>query len=92
MNKLVKKTLIAIGLNLLLLFLFALPLINNRDGDALGPFLVMLMFFGLSLFVQLIVAIVFISGEKRKETGKAMLLALGILLLIGLSVCGGAWL
>ena len=92
MNPLVKKTLLAIGLNLLTLFLFALPLINNRSGDALGPFLVMLMLFGLALFAQLIVAIVFISGEKRKETGKAMLLALGILLLIGLSVCGGAWL
>lgn len=92
MNKLVKKTLLAIGLNLLTLLLLALPLINNRNGDALGPFLVMLMLFGLALLVQLIVAIVLVSGEKRKETGKAMLLALGILLLIGLSVCGGAWL
>lgn len=84
MSKFAIYTLIAVGLNFLSFFIFFIPAFFIKDGLAgaiLAFFLVI-----LSLVVQLIIALVYISGEK-KELGKAMLLSTGILLLIGVSVC-----
>jgi hypothetical protein len=49
------------------------------------------MLTGIVLLAQLITGIVFAAGNQKnnkKEIGKGLLLATGICLLIGLSVCG----
>jgi hypothetical protein len=89
MSKFVKVLLIALAANIGTAALLCLPLLFAKGEDGLGWML--LAFFGmcLALLVQLIVGIVFAAGATRRETGKGLLVAVGILLLIGLSVCGG---
>jgi hypothetical protein len=84
MSKFAKYTLIAIGLNILSFILFLVPSFFGKDslGTAILAFFLVI----ISLLVQLIVALVYIGGEK-KDLGKAMLLCIGIILLIGLSIC-----
>ena len=91
MSKFTKYILIALGLNLLLYIILCLPVYftKNAGQDALGAFILAFFVGALALIVQLIVAIVFLFG-KRKESGKAMLLSIGIILLVGLSVCSTA--
>lgn len=91
MSNVVKYTLIAIGLNILLALVLFIP-VAVMDGDAMTAYLVFLLFFTpLSLLVQLIVGIVFAAGEKKKEIGKGILLSVGFFLLVGLSICGPMW-
>jgi hypothetical protein len=91
MNRFFKLLLKVVGLNLVFFLLCLAPSFwGDWSGyDALGAFLVGLIIIGLSLFIQLVVGIVYSVGEKRKELGQALLLSSGIFLLIGLSVCGG---
>jgi hypothetical protein len=42
----------------------------------------------LSLLIQLIVSLVYISNPAKAKTGQAMLLSVGIYLLIGFAICG----
>jgi hypothetical protein len=89
MNKFGKYVLRSLGLNFaffVLLFLIVLGVSSN--GDGLGALIIAFFVGVISLVIQLIIALVFIIGEK-KESGKAMLLSIGIILLIGLSICSG---
>jgi hypothetical protein len=89
MSQFVKYTLIAIGLNLLSFGLFILPAFLTSSGHDRGTSLV-LAFFGaiVSLIVQLLVALIFLLDEKKKQIGQAMLLSVGLFLLVGFSFCG----
>lgn len=91
MNRLVKYTLIALGLNALSFLVFAIPLLSN-SGDPLASFLIAVALAAFSLIVQFIVSLVLLSNPRSRETGKAMLLTIGVILLVGLSVCSSAWL
>lgn len=91
MNKFGKYTLIAIGLNVLSFVIFCIPvfLTPNTNDAALSAFIIAFFLGVISLVVQLIVALVYLFGQK-KEVGKAMLLSIGIILLVGLSICSTA--
>jgi hypothetical protein len=92
MNQRTRYTWISLGLNLALGILISLPLlVLMKEGDALGYLVGVIFFMPISLLVQLIVGIIFIRSSKRKIMGQAMLLAVGIILLVGLSVCGNIW-
>jgi len=90
MSKFLKYTLLAIGLNLLSFIIFFIPLFNSNNvhGDAIGAILLAFILILVSFLTQVVVALTFLTTEKRKQIGKAMLLSIGILLLIGLSFCG----
>jgi hypothetical protein len=91
MKKFTKDTLISIGLNFLSVILLLSPVYLNLANDslswAIGAFFILV----LSLCIQLIVGLVFLVNENKKLIGQAMLLALGIIILIGFSICGGAF-
>ena len=89
MNRFFKYVLIVLGLNLLSILIFCLPVFFPHSGqyDALGWLIIGFCLTALSLVIQFIVALVYIGGEKKKELGQAMLLVVGLFLLIGLSVC-----
>lgn len=87
MSKFWKYFLICAGLNLLYIGLALLPLaISSKDDSVLVALILGFVGGGILLFVQLILGIVFVAGQK-KDLGKAMLLTVGIFLLVGLSVC-----
>ena len=90
MNKVFKYVLISIGLNILfvgLCLLIFTVLTNGSDsiGGAIGAFFMIV----ISLLVQLVVSVFFITNPNKKQLGQGMLIAVGIILLIGFSVCGG---
>jgi hypothetical protein len=89
MGPLTRLTLICFGLNLLAGAVLATPLFFLRTGDA-GIYwgMALLVIAALSLLTQLVIGIVLVVQQRRRILGQAMLLAVGILLLIGLSVCG----
>lgn len=88
MNRVTKYTLIAIGLNVLAGLLLAAPFLFVKNEDwVMGWLVVMLLLHVLSLAIQFIVGIVLANREGKKDMGKGMLLAVGIILLIGFSVC-----
>ncbi len=64
-----------------------LVFIGNGQYAGLGWLVTAFFIFCAALLVQLIVGIVYVSGEKNREFGKAMLLSAGIILLIGFSIC-----
>ena len=92
MNKVVKMMLIILGINLAAAGLLSLPLFFSKGEDGLGWLLVGFVLMGVALLVQLIAGIAMAAGSRRPETGKGMLLAVGIIFLIGLSVCSGTML
>ncbi|MBD0376157.1 MAG: hypothetical protein ICV51_11060 [Flavisolibacter sp.] len=88
MNKVVKYMLIAIGINIAAGLLLAAPFLFLTNQDWVVGWLVLSLLLGcLSLFIQFIVGIVFAVRENKKDIGKGMLLSIGVILLIGLSVC-----
>jgi hypothetical protein len=90
MNKFGKYVLRSLGLNFasfVILFIIVFSMSSSRGGGLEA--LIIGFFVGVfSLVIQLIVSLIFIIGEK-KELGKAMLLSIGIILLVGLSICSG---
>lgn len=84
-----RLTLICFGLNLLAGAVLCTPFLFLQTGDA-GIYwgMALLVFACLSLLVQMIIGIVFVTQPRRRLLGQSMLLAVGIILLIGLSVCG----
>lgn len=92
MNSFWKKFLKIFGLNFLAGFVLFLPVffISNENEAALGWMLIAFILAAILLFVQFVVAFTFILGEKKKELGQAMLLTVGVIVLIGFSVCSGA--
>lgn len=89
MNRFYKYVMIVLGLNILSIFIFCLPVFFPHSGqyDALGWLVVGLILTAMSLFVQLILGLVYAGSEKKKELGQAMLLVVGIFTLIGFSLC-----
>jgi len=89
MSKFVKTLLITIAANTGVAALLCIPIFNAKGEDGIGWLVGGLVILGLALLVQLVIGIAFVAGTQNKETGKGMLLAVGIILLIGLSICGG---
>jgi hypothetical protein len=58
-------------------------------NDSLGWLIYSFIFFIISLVIQLIVGLAYIVNKRKQELGQAMLLSVGIILLVGFSVCGG---
>ena len=82
-----KYALICFSANLLAALLIYLFFVNDS-----GFLLIVLAFiWSISLLIQLIIAIAYLAGthEKNKNIGKGILLALGVIFVIGLSLCGG---
>jgi hypothetical protein len=85
-----KLTLKYIGYNLLAGLLLSSPLLllmKGKDDFLFSWLFVMLAAGPLSIFIQLIIGIVWAAGNKKKEMGKALLLTVGLFLLIGLFTC-----
>ena len=87
MSKFVKTLLITLAINIGVGGLLCLPVFTSRSDEGLSWLLLAFGVVGTGLVVQLIIGIVFVASEPRRETGKGILLAVGILLLIGLAVC-----
>ena len=88
MSKFVKALLITLAANIGAAAILCAPILVSKE-DPTGWILLAFVIVGLALVIQFIMGIVFVAGNDRKETGKGMLLAVGIILLIGLSICGG---
>lgn len=89
MNKFGKTLLTVLAANIGFAALFCLPMLSARGDNQIFWLMLALIVVGLVLFIQLIIGIIFTTNSQRKEVGKAMLGGVGILLLIGLSICGG---
>jgi hypothetical protein len=87
MNQFVKYLLIILASNIILFVIFFIPAFTTSGNDSLGPAIIAFLLIGLSLLVQLIVGLVFLNQESKREMGQVMLLSAGIFLLIGFSVC-----
>ena len=79
--------LIIVAINLLAGALFLIPAFTSGSRDGLSWALGALMVVGGGLLVEFIVGIILAAGTKRTQTGRGMLLAVGVTLLIGLAVC-----
>ena len=93
MNKIVGYTVLFVIADIVVLLLFSLIanlfFTSDRQYDLSGVFFV-LIGFPIFLLVQMIVGGVLASKPKTKDLGKAMLLSAGIILLVGLALCGGS--
>ena len=90
MNKTTRTCLISLGSNALLAALLSIPLFFISGGgqyDGLAWLVISLLIFVVALVIQLFVGFSLAIGEKNKEVGKGMLISVGIILLIGFSVC-----
>jgi hypothetical protein len=91
MNKVIIYALKSLGINFAAAVVLFLPL-TVMGSDAAITWLLALAVIGvISLAIQLIVGIVYAAGETNHELGKGMILSVGIIFLIGLSVCGPMW-
>jgi hypothetical protein len=88
MSKVLRYTVTAVLANILLAFLWLIPSNYAKNEDGLGWIIIGFIISGMALFIQLILGIIFAVGQNKKDLGKGLLLATGICLLIGLSVCG----
>jgi uncharacterized membrane protein len=90
MNKVIIYALKSLGINFAAGVILFLPLMVMNSTAAINWLLVLAVIGVLSLVIQLIIGIVYAAGEKH-ELGKGMMLAVGIIFLIGFSVCGSMW-
>jgi hypothetical protein len=93
-KKIILYTLLFIGANILLFFLFLFIgdnfIRNKRDMDFSGLFFVLISFV-ISLIVELAVGAILATRARTMEIGKGLLLSAAIVLLFGLSVCSSMW-
>lgn len=88
MNKFLKYTLIAFSANALLTILFSIPYLQSKElGTAIGGTIFLFIASIISLLIQALVGLSFLSNEQKKSIGQAMLLTVGMILLIGCSLC-----
>jgi hypothetical protein len=89
MGKPLKYMLISLALNIVTIFLYITitNMTSRPHGDALAFLLYGFVFLALSLLLQTAVALSFLNKEKKRHIGQGMLLAVGIVALIGLSIC-----
>ena len=72
-------------LNLAFLLLCLIPLFKrNNLESAIGSF----GLFGTGILLELFIGLILVAGQKTNELGKAILINVGIILVIGFSVCG----
>ncbi len=89
MNKVLKITLISIVLNLLLALVLCIPFFFFGEGGESIYWLIVLAIVGVvSLALQLIVSIIFMLSEKRRQTGQGMMISVGLFLLAGFAFSG----
>jgi 4-hydroxybenzoate polyprenyltransferase len=89
MNKFFQYLIISVVLNsIAIVLLFAIGAMANLD---LSWAILVLLLTGISLFVQFVVAFTFMIDEKKRTLGQAMFTSVGIILLIGFSICSGAF-
>jgi len=93
MEKAVIKSLLkSLGLNILGGLVGLAPLLFFSDSPGILNWgFALLIIAPLSLLIQLIIALVYISSPERKAAGQGMLISVGIFLLIGIAVCGPMW-
>ena len=91
MNKVIIYALKSLGINFAVAVVLFLPLTFIRSDPAITWLLALAVIGVLSLAIQLVIGIVYAAGEEKHELGKGMILAVGIIFLIGLSVCGPMW-
>ena len=78
-----------LGINLAVLIV--LGFVATYFGDRNGGFVIMAsIFYFVSIIVQMFVGLGLILNEEKRDWGKAMLISMGIILLIGFSVCSVA--
>jgi heme/copper-type cytochrome/quinol oxidase subunit 4 len=87
MNKFVKYLLIILGLDVILAILafsFVALCFNRSSSGVLefGFYVILICF-----VIQIITGLVFLANEEKRDIGKALLLSLGIIILIGYSIC-----
>lgn len=88
MSPYVRYILIILGLNILAgALLFIAPPLLGHDGMEDSLF-VLLILLPAMLLLQLITGIVLLFYKRHNMLGQALLLSMGVILLIGLSVCG----
>jgi hypothetical protein len=91
MKEIILYTLVLLLVNagLFIMFSFIVDKMDNRNiGDSIAYFLGFII---VSLVVQIIIALMLIATEKKVDVGKAMLLSVGVICLVGLSLCSGLW-
>jgi uncharacterized membrane protein len=92
MNKEVRKAFFkSIGLNILAGLILLAPLLFIKNDNSIGWLLILIFLAVLSLFIQLIISVLYINTSDKKEVGQGMLLSVGVFLLIGVAVCGPMW-
>jgi hypothetical protein len=93
MGRFILYTIIALILNVVSFLVFSLPIFFNSEalGPAIGSLIFGFVLTIISLIIQTIIGLIFLAKEGKKEIGKAMLLSVGIIFLIGLSVCSRSW-
>jgi len=89
MNKFSKYTILAILLNVVFIILLVSPVYLGLTKDALSALIFAFAIAVISICIQFIVGLTFLQNEKRKPLGQAMLMAIGIMVLIGFSLCSG---
>ena len=83
MNRFYKYLLIVTSVDILVIIILL-----SIVGNSLEAALLWLLLSGILMLIQLIVGISLTYNTKREELGKALLASIGLVLLIGLSICG----
>jgi hypothetical protein len=86
MSRVWRNAWIIFGLNIAVFFLCMVGTQLFADNLTVGLTLLFLVP-GLLIILQLILGVIFAVGNKREAIGKGMLIAVGLILLIGLSFC-----
>lgn len=87
MKPFIKYLLIVIGSNIGLLLLLVLPLLFADGEGVLGWLAIDFIVYLIALGVQVIVGIVFVAKEGRRQLGQVLIIVPCIILLIGFSMC-----
>jgi uncharacterized membrane protein YdbT with pleckstrin-like domain len=94
-NRVIRSFLKSLGLNLLAGGVGILPFFfagSGSNSDSLITWgLILIIIAVISLITQLVIGIRFTNNPEKKEEGQGMLLAVGVLTLVGVAVCGPMW-
>jgi ACR3 family arsenite efflux pump ArsB len=88
MNKVAKTAWITIAINVAISILLLMPTFISKRFTSSDDVISDVRGIGVLLFLQFLVGIALAAGKKYGQTGKGILLAVGVVLLIGFAVCG----
>ena len=94
MKKIILYTFLFIVANVLLLLLLAFigqNFITRSGGNDFSGLFYILIYFAISLVLELIVGGILATRTRTKDVGKGIMLSAAIILLFGLSVCSSMW-